>query len=441
MIVCPAHARFAGLDAPSGAPASAPGCARAPEAADQRIATAPAPARMSRIDRQQARALWQAARASVEKNLEAQASGTYVTAGRHQFKSLWTRDFCMSAPGLLAMGRGDVVRDQLELLLGSLRPEDGLVPRTLDSMDAKLRAIIACGKNVLPVIPNPALGEDLRPEYADQHGSLAIDGNLLVILTALRYADATGDAAFLEAHAGELSAALRFYEGRRAADGLITQPPFSDWQDSVRREGKAFMTNLLYWSVLDQLGRRGLCGVRREQAGDLRRSIEATFRDRETGLYRSMAEGPQISLDGNLLAIDLGYWPADTSGGRSLYNALVRHPLWTQAGGLPGTTTPDYPRSWLNLAPAVVGLEHYHDRLAWSWLSALAIKTAARMGDEGTAQRLLSRWSGIVARDGDVGEIYQPTAGAEPFASLLYRSETPFTWGAAAFVEALQPLR
>ncbi len=423
--------------APAQQRKAAPWAPRAPDSFTAAPATASvrSAARAGRFD-----ALLDAAKSSLSANVERIGGRHYVTAGRGQFKSLWTRDFCHSAQGLLAAGRADVVRDQLGLLLDNQRPSDGLIPRTMDSMDAKQRVVLATLRRLLPFLPNPPLTEQLEPEYQDQHGSLAIDGNLLVLEAALSYVDATGDAAFWKRHEPQLRRALAFYDDR-LKDGLISQPPFSDWQDSAKREGRTSYTNLLYAVVLDKLAARGALGVTRARADEVRSKVEATFRDPASGLFRAVEGEPYVSLDANLMALDLGYLPAGSPEARALYEALKRHPLWTRADGLPGGSSwPDYPASWRNLACSLVGLGHYHDSAVWSWLAALSAKVAAKMGDDATALALLDKWTGVVARDGGVAEIYRPEPGLPSWSSLAYDSEQPFTWGAATFLETLADL-
>ena len=379
--------------------------------------------------------LTERAAAGLAANIVEHPSGNYLSAGQNQFRSLWTRDFCWSVPGLLAIGRSDVVRDHLRLLIASAHPETALVPRAIDSMNPKLRvfrATVAYALGLNATQPPPT--KDLVAEYHEQNGHPCIDGNLLTILATLAYVDATGDAAFLHEHTPALARILRFYDPRISED-LVVQPGFSDWQDSVRREGKTFYTNLLWSVTLSELAKRRLLGVQPEQAERVRASVHAAFFDAPTGLYRSLAEGPQLSMDGNLLAIAMGF--AREDAGQSLYAAMKRHPLWSAAHGLPGVVTmPDYPWSSRNWTVRLVGLGHYHDRLAWSWITALSAKVASIMGDQLEAERILNGLEKLVARDRTVAEIYEPARTMKPWECWLYHSERPFSWGAAATVDA-----
>lgn len=444
----PRHARYTShtvkpvsrdqRQAPTVDATSAPSLAPAPPASltlDQALVPF-APANVKAFAEAHPASLVGAAKSSLESNIVDHPTGLFLSAGGHQFRSFWTRDFCWAIPGLLAIGRGDVVRDHLQLLCDTIR-EDGLLPRAVDTMNPKTRVVRATLAYAVGLRwPQKAQTGPLKPEYIEQNGHPVIDGNALAILGALTYADATGDHAFLTKNAAVLEKVLGFYTKRTdATDGLIVQPGFADWQDSVRRSGKTLYTNVLWAAVLQRLADRQLFGVTSAKADRVRASIAATFFDSDTGLFRSVEGAPQISLDGNLLAIELGIVQGDEA--QALYASLKNHQLWSMADGIPGSvTTPDYSRVDLNWTMMLAGLNHYHDRIAWSWLIALSAKTAARMGEPDEAKRILEALATYVDRDKIVSEIYDPTRQMRPWQRWLYHSETPFSWGAAMTLDA-----
>lgn len=367
------------------------------------------------------------AHTSLEANVASLAGRCYLSAGGHQFRSLWTRHFGHAIPGLLRAGRRDVVRDHLELLFGHVR-SDGLLPRTFDSSDAKLRVAWASAARLLPFARGDLnLKESLAPEYRDQHGQVAFDGNALAVIGAERYRDATGDEAWWAKHLPVLERIHTFY-APYLRDGLLHQPPFSDWQDSVRRAGPTLYSNLLYWRACLALGYD-------RTARTLAKRLEEAFRPRGRGLYRSLADGEWVSIDGNLLAIDLGLVTGDAA--HALHDALLASDFWRRHGTPGFVTAPDYPRRWRSPTVRVAGLGHYHDRLRWSWITAMAAKTAAQVGDRGSARLALETLAGWAARDGAIAEVYAEEPPHHPWRSLLYESERPFSWGAAATLDAL----
>ncbi|HBP21901.1 MAG TPA: hypothetical protein DEA08_29470 [Planctomycetes bacterium] len=377
--------------------------------------------------------LAQVARESLLANVVEVGGRLGLVAGANQFRSLWTRDFAHAVGGLLLAGRGDVVADHLDLLLERLHPQLGLLPRTLDTMDAKLRVAWASAARLLPGASTAlAMEGELEPEYRDQHGQFAIDGNALVILAALDYAAQEGGEAWLARRLPLLNESLLAY-GRWLREGLVRQPPFSDWQDSVRRRGEACYTNLLVHVAARRLVAAG------GQAPalllePLAERIEQAFHA-EGGLYLSLARRPYVSLDANLLALDLDHVRGPAAD--ALYAALVQSPFWRRDDAPGFSSYPDYPAPWRNPGVILAGLGHYHDRIHWSWLSGLAAKVAAGRGDRSSAERILDVLAARVERDGAVVEIYDPRPPHRPFRSLIYRSEAPFSWGAARILEGI----
>jgi glycogen debranching enzyme len=381
--------------------------------------------------------LWDIAARALEQNRVEVGGRRLLAAGRNQFGSMWTRDFAFASRGLLALGDHRTVRDHLDAVLAHV--EDGLVPRALDTIPVWRRVTLGMLRGRLRLGRADARRDGpLRAQVRDEHGSPSMDSNLLVVLTALDYVAASGDRAWWQAKRAQIRGLMRYYDAHRDEDGLLVQARYSDWQDSVKREGKSFYLNLLYLTAARRLGADA--GLDRGALDALAARLHDTFFDARSGLYRSLAGRRQLSLDGNLLALDLGFVRPESEAGRALYAALRRSGLWTR-GGVPGSNTiGDYPKAWLHLPARLAGLRHYHDRLHWSWLTALAGKTAATMGDHAEAARIFEHLERAAVRDGTVAEVYAARRGEmRPFRSLIYRSEAPFSWGAGLVLDALAP--
>jgi hypothetical protein len=277
----------------------------------------------------------------------------------------------------------------------------------------------------------------LKAEFEDQYGHEAIDSNLLVPIAALEYAGATGDEAALAGWLPGIRRALEWIALRKR--GLwIEQPKYSDWQDSVKREGATFFTQLLLWRALRDLEARGVRTPRAlGNSAQLASRMHHAFYDPKSGLYRSVLGAEQVSLEGCLFAI---VWGFVSEGARSEFWAKLKaSSLWQEEGSqIPGrATAPDYPSSDVSPMNRAVGLRHYHDRMVWSWLVALSARTAFFVGDREEGKRILSWLEERVRADGAVYELYDPRRGLKPFRSALFRSERDFSWGSAQIVEAV----
>ena len=88
------------------------------------------------------KALLLLAQNSLKANIISTSEGPMLAAGHSHFRTLWTRDFCFSVPGLLLIGERDLARRQLELIWKHQR-KDGLLPRGIDVMAPQLRVIMS----------------------------------------------------------------------------------------------------------------------------------------------------------------------------------------------------------------------------------------------------------------------------------------------------------
>lgn len=350
---------------------------------------------------------------SLRKNIMTLPSGKFLTAGQNQFKTLWTRDFCHSVPGLLAAGEIETAESHLSLLLNSLH-EDGLVPRVLDNVPVQLRVAYQAGKKLIPILPGIPFKEPLRPQYTDEHGSHAFDSNILLILACRKM-----PVEFQKKHAEKIQKASRWYDDK-FVDGLIFQKPFSDWQDTTKREGHTFLLNLFYYEAFP--------------TEDLRQKIKSTFWN--GSVFLSQKNYEVVSVEGNLFAL-LSETFLNEQEKQTLWNNLKLHPLITIDGAIGRCSYPDWPSHDLAIHIRLANLKLYHGSMTWSWIMGLGLKTAQAMGDFDFATKQFNHISRLVEKHGEVGEIYDPTNKFNHWKSWLLEAEHPFAWGAAYLVDAL----
>lgn len=353
-------------------------------------------------------------------------SGPYLRAGAHQFASLWTRDFCFSIEGLLKLGHADIVKNHLEKLILARRKSDNLIPRSLDSIATPTRVFLESLIKYSPPIKDP-----LKAEFEGEHGTLAIDSNLLVLRGTLLYFKYTGDDYFQKFYASELKQLFDFYN-KYFNHGLIIQPKFSDWQDSVKRTGSTFLTNYLYWETGSNLNQYFKFMINAQTLSNLKKLLWKRFYSPNEGLFKSLKGSEQISLEGNLFALlNSTFWNAQADRTHS-YKSLKHSKLWT---GFGLATFPNYPLNQMSWTTMLVGLRHYHDNMLWSWLQGLSLKLAKHMNDKEEANKLEGKLDEILLRDFMVKEIFKPDS-LLPFKKPFYRAEGPFSWGAAMIIDA-----
>ncbi len=369
------------------------------------------------------------ARTSLEKNIVHLPQGDFLAAGAHQFGSLWTRDFCFSVPGLLLLKKFSLVKNQLNYLIKNRR-EDGLVPIYADSISPLLRVAAGSFSKATGLNIQFKLTGKIKPFYRANGAYATIDANMLVLLAAYEYYHASGDEQWWLEQQSNFQEIYDYYQPF-FHEGLIVQGAYSDWQDSAKRVGKTFFTNLLFLDVSKKFH-----FLDNDELENFTQKIHESFYDLNTGLYFSVKGFPQISLDAILWAIDNNLMPHTDQ----LYLHLKKHPLWNLYGVAGFATFPSYPRSWIAPQVLLSGLSEYHGSLSWSWLMAYSSMVAYKQGDLAEAMRLKSLLETFIRRDQTVFEIYDTSREFRVFNSYLYHSESPFSWGASYVLEMQQIL-
>jgi len=358
---------------------------------------------------------------------------TYLVSGPGAYEHVHGRDFSMAAGGALALGDTEVVRDTLETFL-SFQRADGLLPRALAPWPPYVMIALDTVGFHLP------FRGPLRPNYRSEWFVVNVDCNALLVWTAARYVRASGDAAFASRHYPALVRAMGWYSGR-LKEGLVNQPPYSDWQDTIARGGRVFYSNLTYWKGLESmaelaaaLGRGDEAQRWRADAAAFREKAQSFFWDESKGLYRNSESLPQTDVSANLLAVAWGF--AEPEASEKILKALDGPDFQGRFG--PRTTVPDYPLHRKTFITLIAGVPDYHDRQVWSWIAAAAALAHARLGRRERAARVLEAMAKEAARVGELGEVYDD---AGPVRRRLYRSASPFSWGAGMWLEALAASR
>ena len=315
--------------------------------------------------------IYKIAKKNIQNNIITIDNKKFLTAGKNQFRSIWTRDFCFSSEGLLLAGYHDLVRDHLNFLIANPQKKDFLMPLYMDSQTPIIRVLSASlnqalGTKILISTPNK-----LKPFYLINGIHPSIDSNILVLYAAMNYLKYTKDKEWLLANKNYLKNIYKYYDSK-IVNGLIYQGPHSDWQDSAKREGFSFFTNLLYLQVSQYFEFKN-----ENQLIKLKHLLHERFFDSQSGLYFSMLDEKYISLEGNLWAIEY-----NTFGNSFfLYENLMRSQLFNKYNSLGFATFPSYTNKELYSQVKISGLKEYHGSLYWSWLMNKSAKIAFLMND------------------------------------------------------------
>lgn len=353
-------------------------------------------------------------------------------AGYRNFRESWARDFGFAAYGLMALEQYDIVRQTLEAFF-LYQTSDGQLPVKLHSLDFVTRYF------------HSFLGREqstegvLRPKYISAHGAPSLDGQAMLVVSALTYAKKTKNLDFLKTYWGALVTAMRWLESHKigAEEELLHQESFADWADSVARRGYVHYTNVVYWKALSEMALAAVDLDMLAHSDHYKRKVELVasaihrrFWDENLGYFVTSQTLPQLSSDGNLLAVAWGLAGPDQSR-RILHSmdlAGMATPVPTRV-----TSTP-YPGELIAIENVLAGMANYHTEAAWIWLGSWHVVAHVQCGDLAGAQELLSRLSAVIVKDKQIHEVY--ARNGEPMASIWYKPEAPLIWNAGMFIYA-----
>jgi glycogen debranching enzyme len=354
-----------------------------------------------------------------------------LCAGLRNFREPWARDFGFASFGLIELGETEVVKECLEVFLLHQRPT-GQFPVKIHSTSVADRYLHSLFKREQP---NQA---PLRPKYITAHNTISLDGNALLVVALLNYAQRTGDHAFAQTHWGDLKQAITWLETHGLeADGLLHQAAFADWADTIARRGRVLYTNVLYWKALQELAQAATeYGYHKDaayfalRARHLKSSLNDHFWRVDLGYYVTNNIFDNLSSSGNLLAIA---WELTTPS--QAHAILDKMAEFGMADPVPTRVTHrPYPFKFIALENRLGGVGNYHTSSAWLWLGGWHIIALTRMERLAEAETLLYRLAKVIVRDGAVHEVYAPNGLY--LASFWYTSEAPLTWSAGLVAHA-----
>ena len=353
-------------------------------------------------------------------------------AGYRNFRESWARDFGFASYGLLALKQYETVRQTLEAFF-LYQTSNGQLPVKLHSLDFVTRYF------------HSFLGREqstegvLRAKYISAHGAPSLDGQAMLVISALNYARQTRHLDFARTYWESIVAAMRWLEEHKAdaEEALLHQQSFADWADSVARIGYVHYTNVVYWKALTEMARTAgeldllaQSDMYKHKADLVASAIHQRFWREDMGYFVTSDRLPQLSSDGNLLAIAWGLTSLEQSKRilQSMELSGMASPVPTRV-----TSTP-YPGELIAIENVLAGMAGYHTDAAWIWLGSWHVVSLIHCGELAKAQDLLSRMSSVIVRDKQIHEVYGKNG--EPMATIWYKPEAPLIWNAGMFIYA-----
>ncbi len=357
-------------------------------------------------------------------------------AGYRNFRESWARDFGFATFGLLALEQFDTVKDTLEAFYWH-QTKDGQLPVKLYSL------------NVVTRFFHSMLGREqptrtlLKPKYISAHGADSFDGQAMLVIAALTYAQQAEDMSFLHRHWEQLNLAMRWIKdnGQNTDNALLRQGAYADWADSVARRGSVLYTNVVYWKALSEMALAAASIDKTDEAvvyiakaEALSRAIQEEFWRPDPGYFITSRSLEQLSSAGNLLAIAWGLASPDQAESilKVMEEAQMALPVPTRVA------YPSYPSSQIAIENILGGLGNYHTEAAWLWIGAWHVIALTNSGHLDQAQEMMKCICDVIVRDRQVNEVHGPDG--QPLNSVWYKSESPLTWNAGMLIYAYNVL-
>jgi glycogen debranching enzyme len=150
-------------------------------------------------------------------------SKTILHAGYRNFRESWARDFGFASYGMLAIEQFETVRDTLEAFFWHQTLE-GQLPVKLHSMNVLTRFFYSLFGREQPT------ETPLEPKFVSGHGAPSLDGQAMLVIAALHYAQETEDHAFLSDYWGQFKLGLDWLRRYRKGEDnvLLNQEAYAD---------------------------------------------------------------------------------------------------------------------------------------------------------------------------------------------------------------------
>ena len=375
-----------------------------------------------------------------------------ITTGGHQYHHIWARDFANSVQGMLLTGHEREVKETLELFF-NFQDKKGFLPRLLDDRNYILRAFF--GGWFRLTLP---LHAHLKPNYITEHGVVVIDSNLLLSWAAWEYIAFTHDLEFAKKYFDFSIQSLHAVESIYLENHLLAhQAPFSDWEDSIAKSGTLSSTQFTYilsmksleaWANL--LGKTEIATQLAEKQEPTRTALESKLWDPIRHVYLPMlGDYTHYSIASNILPIAQGLIPQARA--QEILAAFETTPIHFPLSGR--ANYPTYPKSMKNKFVRMAGTSGYHDEALWVQVAAWTATAYRVVGKTEKCEQILGSFSNLFEKFGNVYEVYEvdrkvlrrgysiesKTVSMDdviPLNRFFYKSESPFTWGAASYLEA-----
>ena len=355
-----------------------------------------------------------------------------ILAGKHQFDDYWARDGFFSSLGSNCLNDFGQSKKQFELFLNYMK-EDGQLPMRIGSYNIILKLAGIKGK-----------GKDIKPRYCeDKLGNITTDQNSIFIISFLDYIKKSNDYNFAKENFNKLEKIIKWNNSQDIdKDGIIEENYYAGWADSVKKKGKVFYTNILFYGALKSMSE--ICNVLKLEkdfsfykswTSNLGNNLDELFWN---GSYYTdwinEKRYEYFSVPENELAIIFGL--ADKNKAIKIQENIEKFGINNDTPSK--VAHPNYKLKHVSPLLILAGVVYYHSNITWLWIGCLDAIAKNKIGMKKEALEVLNKMADTIIKYGKVYEIYKI---GMPYKGFFYKAEQPLAWNAGMFVYACNEVK
>ena len=355
----------------------------------------------------------------ITKNIAKQLADNWdyrggYNAGLAQYANVWTRDsfFALFAPI-------ESKKDKLISFTNRLKNDikNNHVPFTYHStfyVSNLICTCLPCKKRKNPEVSY--LDEKLANPVMDSNSQY-----IIMVYEAYKCMNDNLDQAnkFVDEHKNTIKSCLKWYDNYKSKNGLITEKPFGNWEDSILHSGEIPYTNVLYLYAC-KIGYK-LFNIDYDQ--DLTRKVEDLVLNPYIQGGIDTVSLSLLTLWGTQMDINMDRLKFYVKSMNAIYpkNKLIPNRIFK------------LPLSNIFLPNIIIGQEAYHNGWCWSWVGCLFCAALVKMDMKESAQTRLNLYTTLKNKYGTLHEVYH---NEKPVDLLFYKSERSFSEAIGCYMYA-----
>ena len=267
--------------------------------------------------------------------------------------------------------------------------------------------------------------------YEDKRGIFVSDSNTLLIVAFYHYYLKTKNTKFIKRNMSKIRKILDTVSEFADQTLLINEDYYSTWMDGIKKKGKIFYSNILYYLAVKYYV--ALCAkIKIKQKKytqnflrDLAINIRKIFWNGEYFTdWAGNNDQNYFATFANLIAIYFNF--ATKKEKNSILDFISKNKIIKEDGRIK-KSYPDYSNKYVSPLLTLMGLKGYCTRITYPWMSFfyfLCLKKEKK--ETAYTKKALKNLCIRIIKERDIYECYDKNL--KPYKTFYYRAEHPFAW-------------